>query len=308
MYESNSTISYSKKTFLILSLRFQVSNIINVEVPILEFEESEKDSSIINVNLNSNHDLCIGELLKELNDIKMKHNDKNKMFRILDSIVKRTSMISSNLIKGRNGMNSLQAMNAATDYICNEIDAFKSRFMRQKKMSSNPLYVHPSERAVGVRVEMQLDKVTGEEMPCLIQSSLQYISIIESLKSFFANSDNRKTYFQHQESHCCDENIFGCFRCGNVFQNSVFFQNNPNAIQIEIATDDVEICNALGSKSNVHKVCAVYLIIKNLPSKYLSRLQNIYLIALCNADDLKTKTTDFNNILELIVSEVKYLE
>lgn len=62
------------------------------------------------------------------------------------------------------------------------------------------------------------------------------------------------------------------------------------------------------SKSNIHKVTAVYMVIKNLPSKYLSRLQNIYLIVLCNADDSKTKTTDLNNILELIVSEVKYGE
>lgn len=87
-----------------------------------------------------------------------------------------------------------------------------------------------------------------------------------------------------------------------------FSKENPDAIQLQIATDDFELCNALGSRSNVHKASAFYMIIKNLPSKYLSRFQNIYLIALCNPDDLKTKTTDFNNILELIVSEIKYLE
>lgn len=289
-------------------VRFQISNIINVEVPVLDFEASVNDGSIINVNLNANDDFCIGEYLNRLTDMRMKHDDKDEVFRILSAITKQTCKISSRLIEENNGMDSLHAVNAACDYICSEIDAVKSRYRRRKKMSSNPLYVHPSERAVGVRVEMLVDKSTGNTMPSLIQCSLQQISLIDTLKSFFACPENRRIYFQHQEFHDCDENIYGCFRCGDLFKNSRFFQENPKAIQLEIATDDFEPCNALGSKSNMHKLTAVYMIIKNLPSKYLSRLQNIYLIALCHADDLKSKTTDFNNILELVVSEAKYLE
>lgn len=279
-----------------------------MEVPALEFESFVQDSSIININSNSNNDLSIDALLNQLNNIKMKHDDKDKIFRILSAITKHTCKISSHLIKEDNGMNSLHAVNTACDYICGEIDTFKTRYKRQKKMSSNPLYVHPSERAVGVRFEMLLNKSTGDLMPHLIQSSLQTVSLIDTLKSFFACADNRQIYFQYQENHLCDENTFSCFRCGELYKNSRFFQENPNAIQLEIGTDDFEICNALGSKSNVHKLSAVYMIINNLPSKYLSRLQNTYLVALCNVDDLKTSTTDFNNILELIVSEVKYLE
>lgn len=286
----------------------QISNIINVEVPILEFETTVNDSSIININSNSNDDFCIGEFLNELSNIKMKHDDKDTVFRILSAITKHTCKISSRLIEEDNGMDSLHAVNAACDYICSEIDMVKSQYRRRKKMSSNPQYVHPTERAVGVRVEMLLDKLTGNTIPCLIQSSLQQISLIDSLKSFFACPDNQRIYFQHQESHDCDANIYGCFRCGDLFKNSRFFQENPKAIQLEIATDDFEVCNAIGSKSNMHKLTAVYMVIKNLPPKYLSRLRNIFLIALCNVDDLKSKTTDFNNILELVVSEVKYLE
>lgn len=277
-------------------------------MPIVDFDASVNDSSIINVNSNSNDDFCIGEFLNELSNIKMKHDDKDKVFRILSAITRHTCKISSRLIEEDNGMDSVSAVNAACDYICGEIDTFKSQYRRRKKMSSNPLYVHPSERAVGVRVEMLLDKSTGNTIPCLIQSSLQQISLIDTLKSFFACPDNRQIYFEHQESHHCDENIYGCFRCGDLFKNSRFFQENPKAIQLEIATDDFEVCNALGSKSNMHKLTAVYMVIKNLPPKYLSRLQNIFLIALCNVDDLKSKTTDFNNILELVVSEAKHLE
>lgn len=289
-------------------LRFQVSNVMNVNISSLDFEMSVKDSSIINVNPIPSDDSCIGVLLNELSDIKMNHSDKDKVFRILIEITKQTCKISSSLIEENNGMNSLHAVNAASDYVCGEMETYKSRYKRRKKMRSNPLYIEPSEKAVGVRVEMIFDKSAGEERPCLIQSSLQYVSIIETLKSFFACPENREMYVKYQEDHRCDSNTFGCFRCGDLFKQSPFFQENPYAIQFQFATDDLEICTALGSKSNTHKVCAVYMVIKNLPSKYLSRLQNIYLVALCNADDLKTKTTDFNNILELIVSEVKYLE
>lgn len=45
-----------------------------------------------------------------------------------------------------------------------------------------------------------------------------------------------------------------------------------------------------------------------MPTKYLSRLKNIYLVCLCNSNDLKTKQTDFNNIWNLIVKDISYLE
>lgn len=50
------------------------------------------------------------------------------------------------------------------------------------------------------------------------------------------------------------------------------------------------------------KETGVYMIIKNLPSKHHSRLQNIFLVALRNSDDLNTKTTD----IIIAVGKLKY--
>lgn len=61
-----------------------------MEVPVLEFESSVQDSSIININSNSNDNLSIDGLLNQLNNIKMKHDDKNNIFRILSAITKHT--------------------------------------------------------------------------------------------------------------------------------------------------------------------------------------------------------------------------
>lgn len=86
------------------------------------------------------------------------------------------------------------------------------------------------------------------------------------------------------------------------------FQRYPQSLQLQIVYDDFEICNPLGSKANRHKVCAVYFTIQNLPQKFKSKVNNIYLISLCNSDDVKMKHTDFNNLWQLIVNEINYLE
>lgn len=48
--------------------------------------------------------------------------------------------------------------------------------------------------------------------------------------------------------------------------------------------------------------------IRNLPQKYRSKLNQIYLLLLCNSDDLKTKSTDMNDVLRPIVREMIHLE
>lgn len=45
-----------------------------------------------------------------------------------------------------------------------------------------------------------------------------------------------------------------------------------------------------------------------MPSQFLSKMKNIYLVCLCNANDLKTEETDFNNIWSMIAKDISYLE
>lgn len=106
--------------------------------------------------------------------------------------------------------------------------------------------------------------------------------------------------------HKCEKGKYKHFCCGETYQKSPFFKENPLAVQIHLASDDFEICSSL-SKSGVHKICAIYMTIQNTPPKY-SFKYNIYLVALCNADDLKSKTTGFNNLWQEIVRDIEYLE
>lgn len=148
-------------------------------------------------------------------------------------------------------------------------------------------------------------------IPQLIQTAFQYVSILETIETLFKCDEFREMYFQHnvyQKNHVCEPGKYKFFCCGNIYKNCELFQQNPECLQLQVASDDFEICNPLGSKANRHKICAVYFTIQNIPQKFKSKVNNIYLISLCNSDDVKMKLTDFNNIWQLIINDIKHLE
>lgn len=106
--------------------------------------------------------------------------------------------------------------------------------------------------------------------------------------------------------HRCTGNEYVDFCCSRIYKGSELFRTYKNCLQIQIYQDDFEVCVPIGSKATIHKMCGVYFAIRNWPNS--SRLDHIYLVALCNVDDLKTPSTDFNNIWRLIVKEIKVLE
>lgn len=238
----------------------------------------------------------------------MKHSDKDKMFSLCAEIVKQVGLLSKEKILEENEMSPLTVVEATTSFFSSEIETFKTRYKREKQLKKNKFYVAPEEKAIGTRIELIYDKKEQIEKPTLIQSTFQKVSIISTLQAFFNNPENMEMYLNHQAEHRCKQNIFECFCCGQVFKSEEFFHLNPDAIQLQLAIDDVEICDPLSSKNNLHKLCAVYLVIRNIPHRFNSKLNNIFLVCLCNVDDLKTKKTDINNIWETIVDEIKFLE
>lgn len=193
---------------------------------------------------------------------------------------------------------------------------FQNARKRHKYFSANSSFVEPVEKAIGTRWEMKKKKIGYRtiHIPRLIQCNLQYVSIINSIKSEFRCSEFTDLYFKYNET--LTSNVVGRdgskkysnFNSGSCFAKNELFQSEKYAIQLQISIDDYEPCNALQSKSGRHKICAVYFTIHNLPPKFASKLNNIFLICLCNSDDLKTKQTDYNNIWRMIVAELSELE
>lgn len=212
--------------------------------------------------------------------------------------------------------NPTESLELSADIARQHLSKFKSNFKRNKYFSSLEGFVLPTEKAIGTRWELKKVKIASRtvRIPRLIQCVMQYVSIIQTLRSLFLNKEFADMYLKYNQIDRSNTigrdgtKSFTCFNSGSVFAKSDFFTLNPNCLQIQIGVDDFEICNPLQSKANHHKICAVYFSIHNVPPQFQSKLNNIYLVCLCNTDDLKSKQTDPNNIWQLIVDEISELE
>lgn len=254
------------------------------KIPLLHFTFTLEKS-----NHTQNHRVLLESYLNQMNCFSMKHSEKDQMFHLCYNILNQFGVMCKEMIQQEDGMDPLSVIAVTSTFFNNELETFTTRHKREKQMSENRYYVAPKEIAIGTRIENMYDKEKQIEIPRLIQSTMQIIPIISTLKSFFDRKENLDMYFKHQTDHICQENVFENYCCGQNFKTEEFFQLNPNAIQLQLAIDDVEICDPLGSKSNLHKVCAVYFVIRNIPYRFNSKLNNIFLVCLCNVDDLKTK-------------------
>lgn len=260
------------------------------------------------MNPNQNRSQLLDQCLSEMDQFDMKHSDKSKMFQLCKTMVEQSSLMSKDLMQQNSGMSATNAIDTTACFINSKLNVLCTRYKREKRITKSKFYVPPVERAVGTRTEMIFDKKLQIEQPSLIQSKFPYISVVDTLKSFFRCKENSDMYFKFQAEHQCQDNVYKYFCCGSLYKSKDFFRNNPNAIQLELAIDDFEICDPLSSKSNIHKITAVYFTIKNIPSKFKSQLKNIFVVVLVNADDLKTEKTDINNIWEIVALEIKFLE
>lgn len=150
-------------------------------------------------------------------------------------------------------------------------------------------FVPPEKTAIGTRFELEKKTVLEPAFPVRLQYTHPYVPIIKTLQSAFKNDAFLSTYLKYNEygnGHICKENEYADFCCGSIFRKNELFKRFPNSLQIQIFIDDFEPCNPLGSKATIHKICGVYFVVRNMP--YNSKLSSIYLIALCNTDDIKT--------------------
>lgn len=91
-----------------------------------------------------------------------------------------------------------------------------------------------------------------------------------------------------------------------VVLSHIHCSQKQTSLQIQLYYDDFETANPLGSKLSVHKVGALYFVLRNLPPKLNSVLMNINLVALFHAEDVKK--CGFDPILQPLIDDIKILE
>lgn len=253
-------------------------------------------------------DNSISHFTTGISKLRLNHDKTNKIYGLVQDFVTHHNTFIKTLIASGNKMECSQLLDFSSSLVCAKLAEFNSQYKRKKKCEEYEEYIAPKELAVGVRWELAKTKNHLMSVPRLVQCKYYYISIMETLASLFRNNDFRNMYFNHNKAIKPANNIYSDFSSGTIFKSNELFCSHPNSIQIQIATDDFEICNPLGSKATLHKVCAFYFTINNIPQKYRSKTQNIYPVLLCNSDDLKTPFTDINDVLRPISRDLMLLE
>lgn len=211
---------------------------------------------------------------------------------------------------------AMKVLNLTYDLTYCSFTSVQKMYKGKTGLALNKNYVKPIEKSIGTRTELKKVKFHDRIMsiPRLIQCVIYYVPILETLKSVLSDPEFESLYFEYNQT--LNTNVIGKdgskkysnFSSGSNFANSPLFRSEPNSLQLQVSQDDFDPCNNLQSKAGRHKVCALYFRIHNMPPKYASKLNNIFLICLCNSDDLKTKQTDLNNIWHLIKDEILKLE
>lgn len=261
---------------------------------------------------NIRNDIEIDQILECFHDdiarLKLNQKASNVISESSINLVSSMKQFLSHLINDDNGMNTSQALDMGTKFVCDKLSEHSSNFKRARVYESNELYVPPQQLSLGVRWDMVKERNGTVSTPTFVQCKYQYVSITQTIVALFQREDFCTAYRKYNESSHTEPGVYNSFQSGSAFASNELFKTRPESLQIEIGTDDFEVCNPLGSKSTLHKICAVYFTIKNVSPQHRSKLDNIFLVALCNSDDLKTKFTDFNDIWRVVVRDISQLE
>lgn len=252
----------------------------------------------------------LGEWTSQLNSMKLNKNDSTKIYQLSTSLIEEFSNVCYRLIdEVEDPIAPKQILTMTKHLVQAEFSLFNTAYKVNKTINENEFYVHPEEKALGTRYEQKRDRQTKLIMPRVIQSTAFYVPIVRTIQSLFTNAEFRKIYFEYNsvKDNCANDKIHS-FNCGTVFKSNELFSKEQYALQIQLLTDDFELCNPLQSKAGVHKTCAVYFSIRNLPINFLSKTDNIHLVCLCNSNDLKTEYIDFNDLWQIVVDDISVLE
>lgn len=151
----------------------------------------------------------------EIASMNLEHQKENSVYKILLQLCEVSkelckSELQSVLCDQNKQMfdSAYNAINSSFEYILEKINAKSNRYKRCKQMKSNPMYVQPEEKAVGLKwVSKSVDSSDLIDWK-LTDTTFQYISPIKTIESLFTRDDFSQMYFDYNRTkHTCSEGI-----------------------------------------------------------------------------------------------------
>ena len=107
------------------------------------------------------------------------------------------------------------------------------------------------------------------------------------------------------QSHSRNATNLTSFVDGSAFNESFGLARDGHLLLIHLYNDEFEVVNPIGAKRGKHKINATYFTLGNLPSKYRSNLQHIYLTNIVRHKAVKDE--GYNAVFTPLVNELQQL-
>lgn len=93
-----------------------------------------------------------------------------------------------------------------------------------------------------------------------------YVSILQMLQTMFSKTDVLNKIHENKPS---PPGMYMMHEDGTYFkENPLLSESDELKFALILYVDDLEIANPLGTSRKIHKLCAVYWLLANVPSKY----------------------------------------
>jgi hypothetical protein len=110
------------------------------------------------------------------------------------------------------------------------------------------------------------------------------VPLEESLKELLQMDD---VWYWVKHSHASPDQFLADLCDGEYINSHPLFIRNPNALQLVLYNDDIEIVNPIGTHVKKHKLTLFYYMLGNIPPQFRSKLTCIQLVAVAKTADLK---------------------
>jgi hypothetical protein len=135
------------------------------------------------------------------------------------------------------------------------------------------------------------------------QHTFMYVPILSTLQQLLKKTDVLEKV-KETPSKLPGQYLSHCD--GSYCQENALLSDEGQKFSLILYVDDFEIANPLGTSRKIHKVCAVYWTLANLPAKYRSALHSIQLALLCNSNDVRE--FGFSKVFAPLLKDLRTLE
>ncbi|XP_047141083.1 uncharacterized protein LOC124816097 [Hydra vulgaris] len=140
-----------------------------------------------------------------------------------------------------------------------------------------------------------------------IMDTAQYIPIELLLSRIIIECKHHSLSLNCHDHASNDGNLTDYFDT-DAYKQYFYFSKIPDAMVLHFYIDGFKTTNPLGPHTLIHKMEALYMAVRNIPSRFISKESSIFLVVMWYALDAKDKTRSYDLNFAPLINMLKQLE